>query len=157
MAELCRKEVAIFPILRESITQYINLIKYLTNQTINDSMQTELNAIIAANLEASFLITENLNKALNDVSKEFGTKIESEFRQHGFLCEYEVDFSKKFSGFWIYKSKWKSVRIGFQFQASSDKGLIYGFATVNDPKVFPISTELRQQLSLLHNLSSINN
>lgn len=148
--ELCRKEVAIYPIVRESITQYINLIKYLTNQTINNSMQTELNAMITANLEASFLITENLNKALDDVSKEFGTKIESEFRQHGLLCGYEVNFGKKYSGFWMYKSDWKSVRIGFQFQAS-DKGLIYGFATVNNPNISPIPFELREILSLLPN------
>jgi hypothetical protein len=148
--EQCRKEAAIYPILRESITQYINLIKYLTNQTINDSMQTELNTMIAANLEASFLITENLNKALNDVSKEFGTKIESEFQQNGLLCKYEVNFGKKYSGFWIHKSDWKSARIGFQFQAS-DKGLIYGFATVDDPNILPIPFELREKLSLLPN------
>ena len=113
-------------------------------------MQTELNSIIATNLEASFLITENLNKALNTISKEFGIRIESEYQSQGLLCKYEVNFSTKFSGFWIRKSSWKSVRIGFQFQAS-DNGLIYGFATVNDPKVFPISTELREQLSLLPN------
>lgn len=148
--ELCRKEVAVYPIVRESITQYINLIKYLTNQTINDNMQTELNRIIAANLEASFLIADNLNKALNFVSKDFGLKIENEFRSQGFTCNYEVNFGKQYSGFWIQKSNWKSVRIGFQFQ-SSDKGLIYGLATITDPKVSSIPFELREKLGLLPN------
>lgn len=46
--EECRKEVAILPIVRESLTQYINLIKYLTNQTVNNTMQKELNQVIKA-------------------------------------------------------------------------------------------------------------
>lgn len=149
--ELCRKEVAIYPIVRESITQYINLIKYLTNQTINDSMQKELNAMIAANLEASFLITENLNKALNDVSKEFWIKIENEFRQQGLSCTDEVNFGAQYSGFWIHKCVWKNVKIGFQFQSPGNRGLIYGFATIYNPNNFSIPLEIREKVSLLPN------
>jgi len=44
--EECRKEVATYPIIRESITQYINLIKHLTNQTLNHSMEDELNQLL---------------------------------------------------------------------------------------------------------------
>lgn len=40
--EACRKEAATQPVLREGITHYINLIKYLTNQSINKTMNDEL-------------------------------------------------------------------------------------------------------------------
>ena len=40
--EKCRKEAVTHSILRETITQYINLIKYLTHQTINENMEKEI-------------------------------------------------------------------------------------------------------------------
>ncbi|MDB5150847.1 MAG: hypothetical protein JWQ57_4867, partial [Mucilaginibacter sp.] len=40
--EQCRKEVSVYPIVREAITHYINLIKHLTDQTQNQNMQEEL-------------------------------------------------------------------------------------------------------------------
>ena len=40
--EECRKESANIPILRESISQYINLIKKLTNQSLNTKMSQEI-------------------------------------------------------------------------------------------------------------------
>jgi len=59
--ESCRKEAAALPILRESLTQYINLIKHLTNQTTSHQMQNKLTSIIKDNLESSFAIANNLS------------------------------------------------------------------------------------------------
>ncbi len=148
--EQCRKEVVIYPIVRESITQYINLIKYLTNQTINDSMQTELNGIIVTNLEASFLIANNLDKALDEVSANFGSKIKNQYEELGFLCDYTIDFNKRHTGIWIFKSDWKNVRIGFCFE-NYDEKLIYGLAAFKEFTDFPISLELRKKLSSFPN------
>ena len=113
-------------------------------------MQTELNKLIIGDLEASFLIADNLNKALNEVSKEFGLKIENEFRSQGFTCNYEVNFSKKYSGFWIQKSDWKKIEIGFEFQ-SSDRDLIYGFRILKSYTNDAISLDLINKLRLLPN------
>jgi hypothetical protein len=44
--ESCRKEVAIYPIVREAITHYINLVKHLTNQTLNHNMEEELSDLL---------------------------------------------------------------------------------------------------------------
>ncbi len=54
--ELCRKEATNIPILRETITQYIALIKKLTNQNFDGKMQKELVDKILANSDnlASF-------------------------------------------------------------------------------------------------------
>jgi hypothetical protein len=146
----CRKEVAVFPIIRESITQYINLIKYLTNQTLNDNMQMELAELIKSNLEASFLIAENFDRILDNISYDFGLKIKNKYQDQGLLCDYNVDLDKRHTGLSIYKNEWKNVRIRFAFE-DFDKKLIYGFATIIDPNNFSIPVELREKLSLLPN------
>lgn len=60
--ELCKKEAVDIPILRESIKQYINLIKKLTNQTTNKEMNDEIKNVISNYLEESKLITNSYNE-----------------------------------------------------------------------------------------------
>lgn len=62
--ELCKKEAVNLPILRETIGQYINLIKKLTNQTTNFKMAEDIQKIILNNLEESKLIADNYNKSI---------------------------------------------------------------------------------------------
>ena len=144
--ELCRKEVTIYPIVREALTHYINLIKYLTNQTINKSMQEELSDLLKGNIEASFAIADNLDRACDKISKEFGEMIEKECKSIGLTCWYRVVLEKNYSGIWIFKPEWKYVNIGFQFQ-SLDKDLIYGIVTKQHPVKFPIPAEVRDQIN----------
>lgn len=51
--ELCRKESVNFPLLREGLLHYINLIKYLTGQSTNKNMEDEI-------LQLAFQSKENL-------------------------------------------------------------------------------------------------
>jgi hypothetical protein len=69
---ICKKEAVNHPILRETITQYINLIKILTNQNLNYTMNTEIikniifdksDNIIKENTNSVFLI----NRLINDI------------------------------------------------------------------------------------------
>jgi len=136
--ESCRKEVAVLPILRESLSQYINLIKYLTNQTTSHHMQNKLTSIIKENLEASFAVAGNLNNALDQLSKEFGQKVEEAFAHSEFQCNYEVDFNRNYTGIWFYKADWKYFKIGFQFHAKN-RDLIYGFTIHGDAKKSPVA------------------
>ncbi len=46
---LCRKEATAHPILRETITQYIYLIKLLTNQTMNEQNLQEIVTMVVKN------------------------------------------------------------------------------------------------------------
>ena len=65
--ELCKKEAVNLPILRETIGQYINLIKKLTHQTTNKEMEKDIVEIIsnnAKNFESAKLVKENFDKAL---------------------------------------------------------------------------------------------
>ena len=47
--DLCKKEVVNLPIIRESISQYINLLKKLTNQTENQNQAMEIQNLILKN------------------------------------------------------------------------------------------------------------
>ncbi|HVS93390.1 MAG TPA: PD-(D/E)XK nuclease family protein [Mucilaginibacter sp.] len=151
--EACRKEVTIYPIVRESITQYINLIKYLTNQTINHAMEKELSILLKQNIEASFIIKENLTSALNEILSEYTYHLEQICEPLGLKCENKVDFKERYTGFWIWKDEWAYASIGFQFQ-NYNKELRYGIC-VEDPNNFPAN--LRSQInSLPNNTAQIN-
>ena len=154
--ELCRKEVAVYPIVREALTHYINLIKYLTNQTLNQNMQEELSNLLKSNLEASFAIYDNLDEACNKISSDFGKIIESEFENIGLNCKYDISFENRFNGIWIWRDEWKYVNIGFQFQ-NFDKELRYGLCAKKNPIDFPIPTSVTNKINVISKNTPKNN
>ena len=156
--EDCRKEVAVYPVVRESITQYINLIKYLTNQTVNHTMQEELSQILLSNLEASFTIADSLDQTLDVLlEKDFTPKLEEVCKQLGLGCKNGIDFNRNYSGIWIWKKEWKHLNIGFQFW-STEKDMKYGFCCKENPIKTPIPDNLRNSLNALsdHSLRQDN-
>lgn len=150
--ENCRKEVTVLPIIRESITQYLNLIKQLTNQTINDTMKDELSNTILLNLEASFTIADNLNNALSKLLDKLEGELEEIANELDIETSFNInkEFKKNYTGFWFWKKNWSNVNIGFQFH-NYDKNLMYGIQTKHDPVKTPISLNLRDKLSHLNN------
>lgn len=132
----CKKEAVSHPILRETITQYINLIKHLTGQTINKEMKNELVAHIISSretLSASFEIANNIDAArgalLKDLKKiviEIGAELNLE-------TSFYIDLSKKFSGINFYKSEWETGKISFQFQ-HYHRNLMYGISRKEENK-----------------------
>lgn len=139
----CRKEVTIFPIVRESITQYINLIKYLTNQTINNSMQEELGKLMTSNIEAAFLITNNLDPILK---KEFDClSSDLKFFCIGLEVKSNYDFKKNSYFFKILNPYWKYIKIEFNFDNNS-KSMLYGFTCIDDSAKESIPVELKETL-----------
>lgn len=148
----CRKEVAVYPVVRESLTQYINLIKYLTNQTINQMMETELSTLMKSNIAASFAIAGNLHQAKNELFVEFGKDLQRQIKLKGLdaTCPINLNLKQNYLGFRISKPEWKHTIICFQFE-NYDKDLIYGIAAANDPDKFPLPVELRTKLNFLPN------
>jgi hypothetical protein len=67
----CRKEAVNHPLLRETITQYIFLLKYLTNQTLNDDMNKEIVKEITSN--------PNYFKAVFEISR---SNLFSDVKEH---------------------------------------------------------------------------
>lgn len=152
----CRKEMAVIPLIRESISQYINLIKYLTNQTLNSNMQEELSDIIKSNLKASFSISGNLDQTLKKISDEFGVLVKETIANDEISVSYKINFNNNYTGIWIWKKEWKYVKIGFQFQ-SKNINMIYGFTAINNPYKTPLPDELKLKLKSLPNNEKKNN
>lgn len=146
--ELCRKEAVMFPVVRESITQYITLIKYLTNQTPNQIMEKELQQVLSDNLEAVFTITDNFHNTLKVIFEEYFLKIKSMCIELNLDCHHNVDFEKNWTGIWIYSPTWRNVYIGFQFQRYN-KQMIYGVVRRPDRGALP--QELHDKLNSMKN------
>ncbi|WP_026764594.1 PDDEXK-like family protein [Sediminibacterium salmoneum] len=120
----CRKEATNHPILRETISQYINLIKYLTFQNMsNQNKQEIIDSIInnSDNLDAAqniyslwsdvkLTITGNLKEEIVKVANELGLVMDCDSSQ----------FGKPGSSFWFYKNTW-DVCFSFYFEKDAEK------------------------------------
>ena len=72
--EKCKKESVSLPIIRETIAQYINLIKYLTNQTAGDNMKEEIKKLIIDNsdyADSIDLCSQALNSIIVETKEQF--------------------------------------------------------------------------------------
>jgi hypothetical protein len=150
--EACRKEVAILPLVREAISHYINLIKYLTNQTTNHQMEDELTILMQENLKSSFAIAGNLQNATQMVATAFCNKIISAINDIGLDCSCNIDFKTNYTGIWIWNPKWKYINIGFQFH-SKNRNMIFGFTvkSINGNNPITINDKLKLALKALPN------
>jgi len=127
----CRKQAVMHSILRESITQYINLIKYLTGQTINDKMEKEIKNTILKGIE-NFKGAEQIAIAYPDIKKEIHEK---------FLSELTKVSNEKFSSF---KVEFEEYNISFEIAEENDEVFFNFYATkgedrnvCNDEKLKP--------------------
>jgi len=153
--ENCKKEAVNHPILRESITQYINLIKYLTGQTMEDK---EIKEIITAiknnksNLEALQELSDNdiwettRETILEDLGKRLFNDIKNEFELESGSYNAK-SFGEKEFDFWFYKKEWKYC-IYFYYEDDYDT-ISYGIDVVDDKKYKRLSEEKERFKKLL--------
>lgn len=72
--ENCKKEAVSLPIIRETIVQYINLIKVLTNQTTKEAMKDEIKQFLFDDPEYLDLIDlsrDVINSIVNETKEKF--------------------------------------------------------------------------------------
>jgi hypothetical protein len=130
--ELCRKEAVSNPLLRETLTQYIALIKQLTGQARSKDMENEYLDIIlrdADNLSAAYVILENQDKIeMRIIKDKFEPLLLELAAEFGLSCEIDPfeDFLKIYWEFDFYKKEWDGIRICFVFQARNMRKLSYG-------------------------------
>jgi hypothetical protein len=79
--EECLKEAVKYPMLREVIRQYINLVKKLTHQTINQELKKDIMDLIKNNFLEAAEIAKNYNAAKNDVIKKFWDELFNFFEE----------------------------------------------------------------------------
>jgi hypothetical protein len=109
--ELCRKESVNFPLLREGLLHYINLIKYLTGQSTNKRMEEEILQLAfqsKENLEMIAVIGNNYGNIKTQFHFRFWETLKEEFKNQGLMIELEHERSinskanlEKNYGYWI--------------------------------------------------------
>jgi hypothetical protein len=130
--EKCKEKAVNHAILRETIAQYINLIKYLTGQTINDNMTQEIVKKIARNaenIEASILVAtsiESLKSHLLCVLKSQLKEIDKTLNVDFGVDDARFENREADGAVFFNPKEWINFRIGFCFESKSSNDLFYG-------------------------------
>ena len=126
----CKEKAASSPVVRETITQYYNLILKLTNQDMESSTKEKLVDLLANkdNIAAMFKIRsvhfDVLNRICNTTLKEQVQEIANELKM---VCTCSTtDWSEQYSHFFFAKPEWKHFWIGFELMGNGLKNFNYG-------------------------------
>ena len=132
----CKEKAASSPVVRETITQYYNLILKLTNQDMESSTKEKLVDLLANkdNIAAMFKIRsvhfDVLNKICNTTLKGQVQEIANELKM---VCTCSTtDWSKQYSHFFFSKPEWKHFWIGFEFMGNDLKYFNYGVRYISE-------------------------
>lgn len=121
--QICLKESVDFPILRESIKQYIILIKKLTH-TMNEAERDELYDVLLKNHHEASLITNHFNAAvinlLNKFRNQVASKLEANLKEE-FKIIKGSDVARPNSQIWLMFKGKEETKIFFGIQNFSIK------------------------------------
>jgi hypothetical protein len=135
----CRKEAANHPILRETLTQYILLIKDLIGLARSDEMKDEYLKVILKdeeNFSAALDIANNINEVKKKaIADKFIPALENYAKNQGW--ELSIDETNYLSKSWGFTFKKGNLLVEFEFQAGSLNDLIYGIGYAETPKETP--------------------
>lgn len=100
--EQCVNLSARFPIVRETLNQYINHLKQLTNQDMDKKNQEELVEILSKsdNIESAIKISENIIQVKFEILKNMAKYIAAE-------CSVEFIVDPNSIGIGFFKKEWK--------------------------------------------------
>ena len=144
----CIALAARLPLVRETLIQYSNHLKILTNQDMNTKNQEEIVKTLAdfGNLEAVQNVFLNYPKVFDYLAKQyFNPKMEEFAHQKGLVYHYERT-NKNYDSyirFYLTKEQWKeNIEISFDFEEGS-----YYYGVCNNPENYQLSQENK---ALLH-------
>lgn len=131
----CKEKAVAMPVVRETMTQYLDLILKLTNQNMENTIKEELVAYLATpeNIDAVCKIqkvydavrNEIFNKELKKQVKEIANKMKLYF--HPDFDITNINWCKQYEGqFYFYKPEWESFCICFEFMSDGLKNFNYG-------------------------------
>lgn len=128
----CKEKATSSPVVRETITQYFNLILKLTNQDMESSTKEKLVGLLAANkdnitamLKISSVCNDALNKVCDTKLREQIQKIANELEMDC-TCS-STNWCERWNGhFFFSKPEWKYFCIGFEFMGNVLTNFNYG-------------------------------
>ena len=124
----CVEIAARFPIVRESIVQYINHLKKLTNQDMDAKNKEEIIKLLTKpeNIEAAFFISQNMSSIKEDiVNKHFNRALEEIKNELNLVSLEPLKTNVIYSGFGFEVPNWKYFKIYFEFDGSNYMKLGY--------------------------------
>lgn len=146
----CRKEAACLPGVREMISQYIHLIKELTDQSTTMQMNQELIeeitgseeslraffALMRVQADVKPVLLKLLDKQLDQVAKKLSLKREGHFDL--------MNYAEATFGFTNDDLKALEISIMFQFAKRSHQELFFGFSSGTPSTKVQVMTSLNQ-------------
>ncbi|AJA68641.1 MULTISPECIES: PD-(D/E)XK nuclease family protein [Myroides] len=139
--EQCVTIASRFPIVRETIIQYINHLKQLTGQDMDSKNKEEIVAVLSKieNLKAAQAIAQNYVATFDYLAEKYVNPLMEEFAKENGL-EYVYEESKEeYMRFYFTNTEWKGkFWIGFTFESKK-----YHYGIVNNPKTHLMSIENR--------------
>ncbi|RPG33259.1 MAG: hypothetical protein CBB72_009970 [Muricauda sp. TMED12] len=147
--EACLKESAEDPILRESIRQYIILLKKLTNQ-LSDVMEKEMHKLVKENYNAAQTISNTVSDVELEATKQFVDEITGRLKKElndNWSVNADDDLNKPWTGITITNAKWPeniSIKLEGQSKMPWQKS-IYGIIASEDKvERVPLTTALEK-------------
>ncbi|MEI7474789.1 MAG: PD-(D/E)XK nuclease family protein [bacterium] len=152
--EKCVSIASRFPIVRETIIQYINHLKQLTNQDMDTKNKEEITEVLSNidNLKAAKVIFQNYSTTFNYlIKKHFNSKMEEFAKQKG--LDYHYERSEEFYvKFYLTSPNWQGKYwIGFTFE---ENRCFYGIC--NKLNTYRVSDENRKIIHKRLNELGIN-
>jgi len=147
----CKKETVNHPILRETITQYIYLLQYLTNQTTNHKMADDIIKQILQsedNLLAFFEIAKASGAVYDGILQRFKGDLESLANQNSLNLTFGVRRDESNTSFYFTSPGLDklNVSIRFHFEGQHTKDFYFGFSWNTKTNIDPeIKTKLSQE------------
>ncbi len=126
--EKCYKELVDLPIIRETIKQYITIVKTITNQTNNIHMSEEIIKLISNFPNESFEIANNIENFKNRIYNNFIEEIKRYAIEKNMQVNDNWQNNNKEYGLFLTPNNWidKNINICVIFEAKNYTGLYYG-------------------------------
>lgn len=158
--ELCKKEAVNNPIVRETLTQYIYLIKSLTHQTMNEQAEKEIVSRIMSSREtisAAFEISKNIENVKQSIIDYFINKLEIELGDKWIFKYPDDNFGKPEQELAIYRENWDHAII-LVFDKKDYSDFQIGIYRRDDEKETNeiLKNQVRLRLSDLHLGNQLN-
>lgn len=131
--ELCRKECTQLPIIRETLTQYINQIKNYSGKSINHMEQADITKILtntSTNIELAFKISSSINDVKIHLVNLLLTRLSEKAEKEGFLFEKDIHISKG-AYFSFYKKNWR-YSLCYEFTSNNLEYLQFGICLIKN-------------------------
>lgn len=118
--EYCLKDAVEQPILRESIKQYILLIKKLTNQLNDAKMSKEIKELIRNNYYSAKTIEANVSKVELEITYQFLLEIKNEIEKvllNNWHVIVDEDLHISWTGLKIEHANWGGIQVKLEGQS----------------------------------------